>query len=371
MAHGPHEHRLAMSRATMAARDIDLLAVSPSDDLRYLAGFSPTADERPCMLLLGRDDMVLLVPSLNAEQARAALPALPFVTWEDADGAGGALREAIGSFELRSEASVGVDATMRADVLLLLQQIAPATRWVSAALVLSELRLRKDAEELEALLASAHTADTAMTAALDACVEGVRELDVAEAAAAAFRQAGCEEVSFTSVASGPNGAYPHHHSGSRRLARGDGVTIDLGGRLHGYASDITRTAHIGPPGKRYALVHAVVENAVQAGIDAVRPGATCASIDRAARKVIDAAGFGDYFVHRTGHGLGLSGHEPPWIMDGEERALEPGMVFSIEPGIYVPGELGVRLEEIVQLTELGCRVLSDLPRDLRIVPSPG
>ncbi len=352
----------------MTVRDIDLLAVSPSDDLRYLVGFSPTADERPCMLLLGQDDIVLLVPSLNAEQARAALPTVRFVTWEDADGAGGALREAIGPFKLPPGVRVGVDATMRADFLLLLQQIVPSARWVSASLVLTELRLRKDADELEALLASARTADAAMAAALDACAEGVRELDVAEAAAAAFHRAGCEEVAFTSVASGPNGAYPHHHSGSRRLLRGDAVTIDIGGRLHGYASDITRTAHIGPPSKRYALVHSVVEEAVQAGIDAARPDATCASVDRSTREVIEAAGFGDYFVHRTGHGLGLSGHEPPWIMDGEERALEPGMVFSIEPGIYLPGELGLRLEEIVYLTELGCRVLSDLPRDLRIVP---
>lgn len=354
----------------MTARDVDLLAISPSDDLRYLVGFSPTADERPCMLLLGQDDLVFLVPSLNAEQARAALPAVRFATWEDADGAGNALRQAIGSFKLPSSASasVGVDVTMRADFLLLLQEIVLSAQWVSASLVLTELRLQKDADELEALLASARTADAAMAAALDACVEGVRELDVAEAAAAAFRRAGCEEVAFTSVASGPNGAYPHHHSGSRRLLRDDAVTIDLGGRLHGYASDITRTAHIGSPGKRYTLVHSVVEEAVQAGIDAVRPGATCASVDRSTRAVIEAAGFGDYFVHRTGHGLGLSGHEPPWIMGGEERALEAGMVFSIEPGIYLPGELGVRLEEIVHLTELGCRVLSDLPRDLSIVP---
>lgn len=207
-----------------------------------------------------------------------------------------------------------------------------------------------------------------MSAALASCVEGVQELGVAEAAAAAFRRAGCQEVAFTSVASGPNGAYPHHHSGSRRLLRGEAVTIDLGGRLDGYASDITRTVHIGSPGERYALVHSVVEEAVRAGLDAARPGVTCASVDRATREVIEAAGFGDYFVHRTGHGLGLSGHEPPWIMDGEELVLEPGMVFSIEPGIYLPGELGVRLEEIVYLTERGCGVLSGLPRDLSIVP---
>lgn len=356
--------RLDRARAALAEQQLDLLAVAPSDDLLYLLGFSPTADERDCMLLLGASDATFLVPALNAEQARAALPDLPFATWSDQEGPAAALAEAAAPFAAARRVAVG--ATMRADFLLRLQQQLPGASFVSGDAVLGALRLRKDAAEIETLQRSAATADAAMRAALAACAAGVSELDVAEAAAAAMRAAGAHEVSFVSVASGPNGAFPHHHSGGRRLEQGDGVTIDLGGKLDGYASDLTRVAHVGAPSPRFAEVHAVVERAVQAGLAAARPGSTCADVDRAARDVIDAAGYGAYFVHRTGHGLGLTGHEPPSLMAGAEQPILPGMVFSIEPGIYLPGELGVRLEEIVVATEDGCRILSALPRDLTI-----
>jgi Xaa-Pro aminopeptidase len=309
--------------------------------------------------------VVFVVPSLNAEQARAAVPALELRPWADEDGADAALRDAVA--DLGRPGRVAVDATMRADFLLLLRRFVGDAELTTAEGVVGELRLRKDADELEALQASARAADAAMRSALAACAAGARELEVAEAVAAAFRGAGCEEVLHTSIASGLHGAFPHHHFGPRELQRGEGVTIDIGGRLEGYPSDITRTAHVGGPSERYAQVHAVVERAVQAGLDAARPGATCGSVDKAARDVIETAGFGEFFVHRTGHGLGVSVHEPPWLMAGDERRLEPGMVFSIEPGIYVPGELGVRLEDIVVLEADGPRILSALPRDLTIV----
>jgi Xaa-Pro aminopeptidase len=354
--------RVERARKRMVECGVDLLAVPPSDDLRYLLGFSPTPDERACMLLVGRNEAIFLVPSLNAAQSREALPALRFVEWADEVGPASALREAVEPFA--SARRTAVSATMRADFLLLLQSMLPDSDFGSADPVVGELRMRKDDAELATLQASAETADAAMTAALAACAAGGRARDVAAAAAAAFRAAGADEVSFTSVASGPNAAFPHHHSGERELRPGDAITIDLGGLLGGYASDLTRVAHVGQPSERYRLVHETVEQAVQAALAAARPGATCAKVDRAARDVIDAAGFGDYFVHRTGHGLGLTGHEPPSIMAGEERELEPGMVFSIEPGIYLPGELGVRLEEIVVATESGCRILSTLARDV-------
>ncbi|HEY1479291.1 MAG TPA: M24 family metallopeptidase, partial [Gaiellales bacterium] len=194
----------------------------------------------------------------------------------------------------------------------------------------------------------------------------VTELVVAERTAAAFRDAGCEETLFTLVASGPNGAFPHHHTGSRVLQEGDAVVLDLGGRLDGYPSDITRMAFVGEPSERYLEVHGVVDRAVRAGLAAARPGARCEEVDAAARGVIEQAGFGEYFVHRTGHGLGLSVHEAPWIMRGATEELRPGMVHSIEPGIYLPGEFGIRLEEIVQITETGCEVFSGLPRDVYV-----
>jgi len=349
----------------MAERGIDLLAISPSDDLRWLLGFSPTADERACMLLLGRDNESFVVPRLNAEQTRVALPATTLEAWEDAAGPHRALERALESIDMPAEPAVAVDGTMRADALLLLQGALTGARFVSAATVLAPLRAIKDAPELELLAASARTADAAVRAGLAACVAEATEFEVAEAAAAAFRDAGAE-VLFTSVAAGQNGAFPHHHTSGSRLQNGDAVTIDVGGRLRGYASDITRMAHVGEPAERYTQVHGVVEEAVQAGLAAARPGVTCAEVDRAVRGVIAAAGLGEYFVHRTGHGLGLSTHEPPSIMAGEETVLAPGMVFSVEPGVYVPDELGVRVEEIVRVTETGCEILSNLPRDVYV-----
>lgn len=350
----------------MAEWSIDLLAVSPSDDLRWLVGFSPTADERACMLLLGRDDESFVVPSLNAEQARVALPSTPFEVWDDAAGPERALVRALQSVDLPAEPAVAVDGTMRADALLLLQGALPGARFLPAAIVLAPLRAVKDASELELLAASARTADTAVRAGLAACEAGATELEVAEAAAAAFRHAGVEEVLFTSVAAGLNGAFPHHHTSRSRLQEGDAVTIDVGGRLHGYASDITRMAYVGEPDERYMQVHGVVEAAVQAGLATARPGATCAEVDGEARAIIAQAGLGEYFVHRTGHGLGLSTHEPPSIMAGVDTVLVPGMVFSVEPGVYIPGKLGVRLEEIVRVTGTGCEIFSSLPREVSV-----
>jgi Xaa-Pro aminopeptidase len=349
----------------MAERAIDLLAVSPSDDLRYLVGFAPTADERPCMLLLGPERATIVVPSVNAEQFRAAVPEPDYVAWDDADGPDAALQGALAAFT-RGHGAVGVDETMRAGSLLLLQETLPTARFVRASEVLGPLRLRKDERELEVLRASARTADAAVAAALAACADGRTEIEVAEAAKSAFLREGCEEPIFAIVASGPNGAFPHHHGGTRALRQGDAVVIDVGGHLDGYASDITRMAFVGQPTERYELVHRAVEAAVSAALTAAVPGARCGDVDAAARDAIEAAGFGPFFVHRTGHGLGLSAHEPPWIVAGDETPLEPGMVFSIEPGIYLPGELGVRLEEIVAVTPGGAEVLSALPRAVAV-----
>jgi Xaa-Pro aminopeptidase len=361
--------RLEQAWAAMEKGGLDLLAISPSDDLRWLVGFSPTADERVCMLLVGRESAAFVVPSLNAEQTGAAVADLPLETWEDHVGPDEALARGLARLGLRAPATVAVDGTMRADFLLLLQEQLPGARCLPAAVVLADLRAVKDPSELESLAAAARTADAAVEAAFAACGPDATELDVAEAAAAAFRRAGCEEVLFTSVACGPNGAFPHHHSSGRRLQEGDAVTIDVGGRLNGYASDLTRMAHVGEPDGRYAELHDVVASALGAGLATARPGATCADVDRAAREVIEAAGLGEYFVHRTGHGLGLSVHEPPSIMAGEETELAPGMVFSVEPGVYLPGERGLRLEEIVWVTDTGCEVFSSLPRDVHVVPA--
>jgi Xaa-Pro aminopeptidase len=257
---------------------------------------------------------------------------------------------------------------MRADHLLLLQDAVPGASFVNGSLAVRPLREIKSDGELRALQASSDVADRAVRAALAACRPGATEIQVADTAAAVFREAGCEDP-FTIVASGPNGAYPHHHTGGRELQDGDAIVIDIGAHLDNYASDITRMVFVGEPTERYLEVHRTVEAAVQAALAASKPGATCHDVDAAARSTIEEAGFGEYFVHRTGHGLGISTHEPPWIMRGEDVELQVGMVHSIEPGIYLPGELGVRLEEIVHVTADGCQPFSRLPRDLHVAGS--
>ena len=353
--------------AQMAVVGADVLALAPTDSFRYVAGFSPFPDERLCVLLLAAGKQALVVPSINAEDVRRKAQGVPLFEWKDGEDPEGALGRAISEIGLSRDVTIAVDPEMRADAALALQRAVPEARLVDGAAVLRPVREVKTARELDLLISSANTADMAMKSALEACRPGATEADVAASAVEGFRGAGVDSVSFTIIASGPNGAFPHHHTGDRELSAGDAVVIDLGAKLEHYSSDLTRMAYLGEPSPRYTEVHAVVERALSAALEAVRPGVTCGAIDDAARTTIEAAGFGDFFVHRTGHGLGLSMHEPPWIVPGSGEAVAEGMVFSIEPGIYLPGELGVRLEEIVSVTADGCQILSDLPRTLHVL----
>jgi Xaa-Pro aminopeptidase len=359
--------RLERLREAMGRSGIGLTAIAPTDNLRWVLGFAPLYDERACLLLVSADDAAMVMPALNAEQTAAHAPGIELVRWVDEDGPRSALRialERLGALGGPAP-TLAADPEMRADHLLLLQRALPGTATVDAGELLWPLRELKDDAELSALARSAQLADRAVQAAWAACAPGVSERHVAEAINRTFQADGAEPE-FALVGSGPNGAFPHHETGSRTLQDGDAVVIDLGAVLGGYHSDITRMAFLGSPSARYREVHAVVEAAVSAALAATRPGATCGAVDAAARTVIEQAGYGEFFVHRTGHGLGLSGHEPPYVMAGSDVVLGAGMVHSIEPGIYLPGEFGVRLEDIVIVTPDGCERLSELPRDVYI-----
>jgi Xaa-Pro aminopeptidase len=351
-------------RAKMVEREVDLVAIAPSDSLTYVLGFSPLPDERMCLLLVSERDTVFVVPALNAEQSSQHAPTgLTFLTWADDEGFEQALRDGLSRVAPGGARRVAADPLMRADHLMQLQARVPGSpEYVDAETVLRELREVKSGPELELLKQSALTADRAMIAALEACHAGVTELDVAAAASAEFRAAGADAVSFTIAAAGPNGALPHHHTSKRVIEDGEPVVIDIGGKREGYCSDLTRMALVGDPPAECFEVCEVVEAAVVAALAIARPGVSAGDVDAAARGVIDAAGYGEYFVHRTGHGLGISVHEPPWIMRGNTEVLREGMVFSIEPGIYLPGRFGVRLEEIVFATADGCERFSELTR---------
>ena len=361
-----HADRIARTRAQMKTAGVDLLSLPPGDDLFYLVGFSPHADERPCYLFLTQSDSVFVVPELNAGQARGRVDA-PFLVYSDADGPSASLGQAHDRLGRADRVSVG--DTMRADFMLLLQERWAKSAFVAGAHVMAPVRMIKTADEIDAMRRSAATADVAVDAAFAASKPGVTEVAAARAAGEALTAQGASRGGLAIVGGGPNSAFPHHSSSNRPMRAGEPVLVDLGGQLGGYTSDITRMAFLGQPSARYREVHDVVERAVRAGMDAIKPGAPLSAVDRAARAVIEAAGFGKQFTHRVGHGIGITGHEPPSVTHLNEMPIKVGMVFSVEPGIYLEGEFGVRLEDIIVVTAKGAERLSKLPREVRVLPA--
>ncbi|MER7487862.1 aminopeptidase P family protein [Streptomyces sp. NPDC126497] len=354
-----------MERAARQAADAGLagLLVAPGPDLVWLTGYAPTAvTERLTLLVLavGRDP-VLVVPTLEAPDAERApgAPALTLRDWTDGEdpyATAAALLDADGRF--------GVSDNAWALHLLGLQKALPGTSYASLTEALPMLRAVKDRAELELLAAAGAAADAAFEEIRGVAFAGRRETDVAADLAALLRRFGHSQVDFTIVASGPNGANPHHEIGDRVIERGDMVVLDFGGLKDGYGSDTSRTVHVGEPTDEERRVHDLVREAQEAGFRAVRPGAACQDVDRAARAVIADAGYGECFIHRTGHGIGVTTHEPPYMIEGEEQPLVPGMCFSVEPGVYLPGRFGVRIEDIVTVTEDGGRRLNNTEREM-------
>lgn len=356
--------RLEKLRQKMAETGTDLVAVAPGSHMDWLLGFHPHPDERPCLLMVGRERECFLMPILNAEGTRESTD-IAFHTWADDEGPDAALAAALADVGAGEAKLVALDETMRADFALLVLDTLPQARHAFTADTIGALRMVKDEDEIAKLRMNAEIADAAMQKAFAALRPGVTEQEVADIAKAYFGSEGAVP-SFWIVGTGKNGAFPHHQSGVTKLAEGDAVVIDIGAKKAGYPSDITRMAVIGKAPEGYDEVHAIVEAAVQAALKAARPGVKAREVDEAARRTIAEAGYGEYFVHRTGHGIGVDGHEPPYITATSETVLEEGMTFSIEPGIYLPGRFGIRLEEIVVLRADGPEILSTLPRDVHV-----
>jgi Xaa-Pro aminopeptidase len=357
--------RLEALRKKMQATETDLVAIAPGSHMDWLLGFHPHPDERPCLLLVGKEKETFLMPVLNAEGTREETE-ISFHTWADAVGPDAALQSALLEIDALGTRKVALDETMRADFALLLLGALPDAQHTFTAETIGALRMRKDSTEFKALKMNAGIADRAMQKAFASIKPGMTELELAAAIKEHFSSEGATPQ-FWIVGGGGNGAFPHHQTGARKLEEGDAVVIDIGGRKGGFPSDITRMAVVGRPPEAYGQIHTIVEKAVQAALKAAKPGVMAKEVDAAARNVIADAGYGEYFVHRTGHGLGIDIHEPPYITSTSETVLEEGMVFSIEPGIYMPGKFGLRLEEIVILREDGPEILSSLPRDVHVV----
>lgn len=351
-------HRLKRVEQALVDRKIDALLLCPGADLFYLTGFEHGhAGERLLALIVRRDGSSRwIVPQMNVPQLRPhVLSEQPVASWGDSQGFAPALAEA-----LSGATSIAFDEEARAGFVLDVMSAAPAASIERSGTILRELRLRKDPAELAALRAAGDTVDQTIATAMSLCRPGRTELEVErDLRSALLARSPQSSVAFTIVASGPNAALPHHETSHRSMQRGEVVILDFGTRLNGYHSDITVTCSIGEPADPEAhAVYKTVWRAQKAAIDAVRPNVSCESIDRAARDVIDAAGYGEFFVHRTGHGLGLQVHEPPFMVGGNRQVLEEGMVFSIEPGIYLPGRFGVRLEIITAVGRNGAELIN-------------
>ncbi|MFF9152817.1 aminopeptidase P family protein [Streptomyces sp. NPDC014846] len=362
------EYGARMERAARSAADAGLagLLVAPGPDMVWLTGYTPIAvTERLTVLVLapGREP-VLVVPTLEAPDAESAVgaAALTLRDWTD-----GKDPYAVTAALLDDGGRFGISDNTWSLHLLGLQRTLPGTSYAALTDALPMLRAVKDAAEVDLLAAAGAAADAAFEEIRKVPFAGRRESEVGHDLAGLLRRFGHSQVDFTIVGSGPNGANPHHEVGDRVIREGDMVVLDFGGLKDGYGSDTTRTVHVGEPTEEERRVHDVVRAAQEAGYRAVRPGAACQDVDRAARAVITDAGYGEYFIHRTGHGIGVTTHEPPYMIEGEEQPLVPGMCFSVEPGIYLPGRFGVRIEDIVTVTEDGGRRLNDTTREMVIV----
>ena len=251
--------------------------------------------------------------------------------------------------------------------VLALQEALPSAVFRSAGPVVAPLRARKDEAEIEALRQAADGADAVALEMAQRSFAGRPEHDVSREIVERLLDTGHERVNFSIVASGPNAASPHHEAGSRVIEEGDVVVCDFGGRMQGYCSDITRTYVVGSAPQQFLEMFEVLREAQARAVEAVRPGVPCQEIDAVARRIISDAGFGDHFIHRTGHGIGLEEHEEPFVVAGNETELEPGHAFSVEPGIYLPGRYGARIEDIVVVTPDGCDPLNLAPHHAYVV----
>jgi Xaa-Pro aminopeptidase len=361
----PYADRRANAMASVERAGLRGLLVAPGPDLVYLTGHAPPPLERLTMLVMPADgDPVLVVPALERPLAESApgAPGLEIRDWRDSRDDPYALVVDV----LRPGRYAITDHTW-ASHLLALQRTTPDRAFVATGEVLPLLRAIKDADEIGRLRAAGSAADAVFAEVLALGFEGRAEREVAGELARLLLDHGHQRADFTIVGSGPNAASSHHEAGDRRIAAGDAVVMDFGGVMDHYCSDITRTVFVGEPTHEQLEIYDVVRAAQQAAFEAVRPGVQAQEVDRAARGVISDAGYGERFVHRTGHGIGLEVHEPPYIVEGNATALEPGMTFSDEPGIYLVGRFGVRIEDQVAVTAEGAERLNEASRELTVV----
>lgn len=364
---GASRDRLDRARAATSAAGLDALLVSPGSDLRYLTGYQAKPLERlTCLVLRADGDPILYVPRLELAAAMASPVAdagIEVVPWDETDDPFGLVAD-----RLPAARRVGVDNHMWAEKTFAFRHAMPEAEQALAGDVLRELRMRKAPDEIEALRRAGAAIDSVHRQVAGWLRPGRTEREVGRDIAEAILASGHATVEFVIVGSGPNSASPHHELSDRVIQPGEPVVVDIGGTMpDGYCSDSTRTYHLGEPDKEFLAYYEVLERAQRVQCDAIRPGITAERLDAIGRDIISEAGYGEYFIHRTGHGIGLEAHEEPYIVAGSDLPLEPGMAFSIEPGIYLAGKHGARIEDIAACTATGGERLNLTSRELVVV----
>lgn len=362
-----YERRCQAAQERMAREELDYLFISPSSDMLYFIGYEGHITERLTLFVLPAvGEPFLVLPAFEAHRLQPLATFFSLRTWEEAENPYHTLRQVLPGAGQRS-LRVGISDQEWAVFLLHLQEYLPRASFVPASRVVTPLRICKQPEEIQLLRDVSRFDDAAFAELITTGMCGRTERQVSDQLAGLIRKAGHESVAFATVASGPNSASPHHTVGDRVIQEGDVVLLDFGGRYRGYYSDVSRTVVVGQAPEEFERVYNTVRGAQQAAIDAVRPGVPAGHIDAVARQYIATAGYGPYFTHRVGHGIGLDDHEPPYLSSDNQQPLEVGMCFSVEPGIYLPGRFGVRIEDSVLVTSSGGERLNECTREITVV----
>ncbi len=344
---------------------VDVLLLSLGADLPWLTGYTAMPLERLTMLVLPADGhATLVVPALEAPRVAERPDAFSVRPWGEREDPVAIVAGLVGSAR-----RLAISDRAWATFLLGLQRALPDASWHNASAVTSAIRAVKDSDEIAALRAASAAADRVAAALLagDIPLIGREERDVSAELGRRLREEGHDSVNFAIVGSGPNSASPHHHPAERVIQRGEAVVCDFGGTMAGYCSDITRTVFTGEPPAEFRGLYTVLERAQASAVAAAVTGTPCEAVDGVARRIIDEAGFGAHFIHRTGHGIGLEEHEDPYLVGGNAEPLQPGHAFSVEPGIYLAGRFGARIEDIVIATSSGPDSLNSADHGLHVV----
>ncbi len=362
-----YQSRISRARDLMKDEGLDMLFIGPSSDFTYFTGHPVKTSERLTALLIPFDGKpTIVVPRLEAPLVEHLGDDYEYEVWDETENPIDRVAERV---RRTGGEDVAINDQIWGGFLVQLQHQLPNRSYHRGANVLKQLRSVKDQFELDLLKEASRRTDEAWkTFVKNVKVIGRTEEEVADDLKGTLADHGMPNIAFCIVASGPNGASPHHHTGDRRIQAGDPIVMDFGGIHEGYYSDVTRTPVAGHvPEDDFKTAYNIVLEAQQAAFEKIAPGVECQEIDRAARKVISDHGYGDYFIHRVGHGIGMTGHEDPYLVEGNDEKLQPGMVVSDEPGIYIPGKWGIRIEDSVAVTESGSERYNHVSRDITIL----